>query len=134
TTDPQCSNSGETFLAVASYVANNNSVVTDPGTALRVGRELAPVITEQGFMEYTNDTVFRRYLANGLYYTPMALIYESEFIGEEITDPGAMNPDMVLMYPVPNVFSQHVLIPLAGDSRGVAVGQLIASNPELQRL
>jgi hypothetical protein len=135
TTDPQCSNSGEMFMADASYVANNNNPVTDPVTAQKVGGELAPMIAEQGFMENTTDVVFRDYLVNGMYYTPMALIYESEFIGEEITNPDAMSSDMVLMYPTPNVFSQRVLIPLSGHSAGAAVGQLIGGgNPELQRL
>ncbi len=137
TTNPQCSNSGEVFMADASYVAyGTGSAVPDKGTATRVGGELAPVITGQGFMPWTTDVVFNDYLVTGMDYTPMALIYESEFIGEEITNPGAMKPDMVLMYLTPNVFSQRWLIPLPHkrDSRGAAVGQLIASNPDLQRL
>ena len=133
TANPQCSDSGEMFLADASYVANG-SVVTDPDTATRVGGEVAPMITGQGFMESTTDLVFKDYLVNGMDYAPMALIYESEFIGEEITQARAMSSDMVLMYPTPNLFSQRVLIPLPGDSLGAAVGHLIVSNPELQRL
>jgi hypothetical protein len=134
TTNPQCSNSGEMFMADASYVANGSVPPPDLETAQRVGGELTPTIIEQGFMENTTDRVFQDYLDNGMYYTPMALIYESEFISEEITDPGAMSSDMVLMYPTPNVFSQRALIPLPGHSAGAAVADLIASNPELQRL
>jgi hypothetical protein len=131
TTNPQCSNSGEMFLADASYVANG-SVVSDQPTAQKVGGELAPMITEQGFMENTTDVAFKDYLVNGMGYTPMVLTYESEFIGEEITDPGAMSSDMVLMYPTENVFSQRVLIPLKPN--GITVGRLIQNDPELRRL
>lgn len=132
TTNPQCSNSGELFVADASYVKNNDSPVPDKATAAKVGGELAPMITEQGFMENTTDVAFQDYLTRGIYYTPMALIYESEFLGEEITRPGDMTGDMVLMYPKPDVYSERVLVPR--DGLGSEVGYDVRDNPDLQRL
>jgi hypothetical protein len=39
---------------------------------------------------------------------------------------------MVLMYPTPTTFSKHVVVPL--NDKGDAVGQLLASDPDLQHL
>jgi hypothetical protein len=123
-------------MADVSYVANNSNAVTDKGTAQKVGRALAPVITDQGFMENTTDVLFQDYLTDGMGYLPMALIYESEFIGEEITNPAAMTSDMVLMYPTPDLYSQRVLIPVPGPRQSpvAVVANLIGSDPQLQRL
>jgi hypothetical protein len=138
TTNPQCSNSGEIFMADASYVAHHGLVVADPGTATEVGDDLAPLVKEQGYMEYTTNLVFQDYLVEGVDYTPMAVIYEAQFLGEKITQPGAMNSQqgvkMVLMYLTPNIFSQRMLIPFPGDSAGAAVGHLVADNPQLEQL
>jgi hypothetical protein len=138
TTNPQCSNSGEIFMADASYVAHHDVAVADPGTATEVGGNLAPLIQEQGFMEYTTNLVFQDYLVEGVDYTPMAVIYEAQFLGEKITQPGAVNSQqggkMVLMYLTPDIFSQRMLIPFPGDSAGAAVGHLVADNPQLQQL
>jgi hypothetical protein len=135
TTSPRCSNSSEMFLADASYVANGRQAVADPNTARHVGTELAPLIGEQGFMEVTTDVLFHDYLIQGMTYTPMALIYEAEFIGEEITHPGHIKHDMVLMYPTPDVFSQRVLIPVQGqkDRSTAMVGDLL-NEPSLAQL
>jgi hypothetical protein len=132
TTNPQCSNSGEMFMADASFA--HYGLVTDASTATAIGTELSPLISEQGYMQYTTDVLFNKYIVEGMGSTPMAAIYESEFVAEEINDPEAMTKDMVLMYPTPSVFSQRVLIPLPGDSAGAAVGHLIANNPDLRRL
>jgi hypothetical protein len=90
------------------------------------------MITGQGFMENTTDVVFQDYLTRGIYDIPMALIYESEFLGEDLTRPGDMSGDMVLMYPTPDVYSERVLIPR--DGLGRTVGYAVRDNPELQRL
>jgi hypothetical protein len=132
TTNPQCSNSGEMFMADASSASAG--MVNDPGTATTVGTQLSPLISEQGYMQYTTDVLFNKYLVEGIGSTPMAVIYESEFVAEEINHPDAMSQDMVLMYPTPNVFSQRVLIPLQSDSLAAAVGHLIANDPDLRRL
>jgi hypothetical protein len=138
TTNPQCSNSGEIFMADASYVANHGVAVSDPGTATEVGDDLASLVKEQGYMEYTTSLVFQDYLVEGVDYTPMAVIYEAQFLGEKITQPGAMNSQqgakMVLMYLTPDIFSQRMLIPFPADSAGAKVGDLVADNPQLQQL
>jgi hypothetical protein len=131
TTNPQCSNSGEMFVADASYVANGGTVQSI-SAAVKIGRELAPMISGQGYMENTTDNLFQDYLSQGMDYSPMVLIYESEFVGEEITAPRKMAPGMMLMYPTPDIFSKRTLI--ARDPRGAAIGRILSNNPQLAKL
>jgi hypothetical protein len=132
TTDPRCSNSGEMFAADASYVANGSSAVADPRTAVKVGMELAPMITGQGLMESTTMFLLDDYLNEGKGSVPMGLVYESAFLGEEITTPSAISRDMVLMYLNPDVFSSRVLMPL--DAKGRLVSSLFADTPALSQV
>src|SRR6202000_1044077 len=70
----------------------------------------------------------------GIGSKPMVMIYESQFLGEEMdkTQPGAITKDMVLMYPDPDVFSKHTVVPLTPT--GTKVGQLLVNDPTLSKL
>ena len=50
----------------------------------------------------------------------MVMIYESQFVARAAAHDGSIRPDMVLMYPEPDVLSKHTLVPLTskGD-RGI---------------
>jgi hypothetical protein len=131
TTNPQCSNSAEMFVADASYAANSGTVQSISAAA-KIGKELAPMIADQGFMENTTGTLFNDYLTQGMDSKPMVLIYESVFIGEKITAPGQMARGMVLMYLMPDIYSQRTLI--ARDASGAAIGRILHNNPQLAQL
>jgi hypothetical protein len=135
TTNPRCSNSGEMFLGDVSYVANKGAPVADPKTAQSVGEQIAPLFGDQGgSMEVTTEVLFQDYLTQGMTFTPMALIYEAEFIGEEISQPEHIKQGMLLMYPTRDVFAQRVLIPVQGPKGQLVetIGGLLNEQPLVQ--
>ncbi len=131
-TDVRTSNSAAMYLSIASYVANGGNVVADDPTAHRVVPQVAPLFLRQGFTASSSEEPFQDYLSVGIGKTPMVMIYEAQFLSLEAAHDRALSADMVLMYPTPTVLSKHTLVPLkpAGDR----VGELLRSDPELQRL
>jgi hypothetical protein len=131
TTDVRKSNSGEMYLAITSYVANQNRVVNRqdvPAVLPAVSR----LFLDQGYSEASTEAPFEDYLALGAGKTPMVMIYESQWINRFVRKDGSIASDMVLMYPTPTVLSKHTLVPLTDT--GDRVGQLLTSDPELRRL
>ena len=57
----------------------------------------------QGFSESSTELPFEDYLALGQGKTPMLLTYESLFLDRQMRRDGSITPDMVLLYPTPDV-------------------------------
>jgi hypothetical protein len=129
-TDPRTSNSAAMYLAVASYIANGGTMVSSPVQVQNVLPTVAPLFTGQGYTDNSSQGPFTRYLADDIGSTPLVWIYEAQFV--DATLHGQIKPDMVLMYPSPTVLSEHTLVPL--DGSGDKVGQLLSTDPTLQRL
>jgi hypothetical protein len=129
-TDVRTSNSAALYLALTSYVANNDNVVSDKATATRLADQLAPLFLLQGFLNSTTEEPFDDYLTIGIGKTPMVMIYESQYRAHEIAGDGSITPDMRLMYPSPTIYAKHTVVPLtdAGD----AVGKLLTTDSTLQ--
>ena len=126
------SNSAAMYLAIASYVANGDSVVGDPGGAAAVTPTVQPLFRDQGYAPASTEVLFEDYLSGGMGRVPMAMVYEAQYVAEQLgTDP-TLPPDARLLYPNPTVYSKHTLVPLkpAGDR----VGELLTGNPDLIRL
>nr|WP_225955499.1 hypothetical protein [Kibdelosporangium phytohabitans] len=132
TTDPRDSNSASMYLAIVSFVANGNSVVSTEEARTRLLPQLTKLFLDQGYTQNSTEGPFEDYLAAGMGKTPLALIYESQFLDRQIRGDGAIRPDMRMLYTAPTVFSKHTLVPLSGN--GDKVGQLLATDPELVRL
>ncbi|WP_245717581.1 three-helix bundle dimerization domain-containing protein [Nocardia jejuensis] len=130
TTDPRTSNSAAMYLAVAAYVANDNTIVRGDKAENYAVSRISRLFTRQGFTESSSDSPFKEYLASGMGPTPMVWIYEAQYV--DAAAHGQMKPDMVLMYPSPTVLSQHTVVPL-GDN-GDRIGKLLSTDPDLQRL
>ncbi|WP_345493193.1 three-helix bundle dimerization domain-containing protein [Nocardia callitridis] len=130
TTDPRSSNSAALYLAAASYVANNETIVQGTPAEQDVIPTLSRLFVGQGYTENSSEGPFGNYLAGGMGPTPLAWIYESQFV--EAAAQGKTTPEMRLLYPGPTVWSRHTLIPL-GDS-GDRLGQLLSEDKGLQRL
>ncbi|WP_433634226.1 three-helix bundle dimerization domain-containing protein [Nocardia sp. CA-120079] len=130
TTDPRTSNSAAMYLAIASHVANDNTIVQGPAAEQAVLPTVSRLFVRQGYTENSTDGPFREYLAAGMGPTPMVWIYEAQFV--EATVRGQIKPGMVLTYPSPTVVSQHTLVPLTAP--GDRIGRLLATDPDLQRL
>lgn len=130
-TDIRKSNSAAMYLALASYVWNGNTIVqsaNEPGLLAK----LEKLFFEQGFTEYSSEAPFEDYLAMGMGKAPMVMIYEAQFITHTVQSASTINPEMVLIYPEPTVFTKHVLVGLTEE--GYRLGEALQTDPELQRL
>jgi len=131
-TDVTTSNSAAMYASIASYVANNNSVVENPGQVDGVVSAVSPLFLKQGYTEQSSEGLFDDYLSIGEGKTPMEMIYEAQFVARAAQHDGSIQPNMVLMYPDPLIVSQHTLVPLTAN--GSTVGQLLTDDPKLQAL
>lgn len=130
-TDIRKSNSAAMYLTVASYVLNNYSVVSTEEQKTAVLPDVTKIFLNQGFSGSSSDEPFRDYLTQGSGSSPLVMVYESQFIGEKITNKN-MPTESVLAYLSPTVFSKHVVVPLTDT--GDIIGKLLTENPELQKL
>lgn len=133
TTDVRKSNSAAMYLALTSFLVNNNDVVASEEQVQRVLPIVAPLYLKQGYQESSTTGPFDDYVAMGMGKAPLVMIYEAQFIEYLAkTPPAARNPDMVLMYPTPTVFTKHTLVPLTES--GARFGRLLTTDQELQRI
>jgi hypothetical protein len=136
-TDVRQSNSGAMYLALASYVANDNNVVQSEADLQKVLPLMTRIFLKQGFQEGSSAGPFDDYLSMGMGKAPLVMIYESQFLeylakrppSNQATDP---RQQMVLLYPRPTLFSKHVFVALT--PAGAKLGALLESDPELQAL
>ena len=135
-TDVRTSNSAAMYLALASYIANDQQIVQSPEDADKVLPTVAPLFLRQGFQEQSSAGPFEDYLALGMCKTPILVTYESQLIEFWLKHPDRIKPkdgnDMVLMYPKPTVFSKHVLVPYT--PAGVRLGTVLENDPALRAL
>ncbi|WP_310460899.1 hypothetical protein [Sphaerotilus sp.] len=130
TTDLRRSNSGALYLALTS-AALNGEVVTDRATGQKLALQLTELFKRQGYQENYVDGNFDDYVSIGLGKTPMAFLYEYQMVRHALQkkDKG-IGADMVLMYPQPTIVNKEVFVSL--NERAKALGELLASDPELQ--
>lgn len=126
------SDAGALYAALAGFVANGNSVLETVHDVDGAVNAVSPLFVGQGSADQSSDAPFEDYVALGLGTTPMAMIYEAQFIERVAARDGSIAPDMVLMYPDPDVMSKRVVVPL--DARGAALGRLLQQDPSLQRI
>jgi hypothetical protein len=131
-TDVRKSNSGAMYLALASFVENENNVVQSDAEIQQVMPLMEELFLKQGYTEYSSEAPFEDYLVMGMGKAPLVLIYESQFIQKASLNDGSISTDMVLLYPDPSIYTEHVLVPLS--EAGERLGELLTTDPELQRL
>lgn len=131
TTDVRKSNSAAMFLALASYIANDNNVVDDAQQAAKVLPLVTPLFLRQGLQEASSSGPFEDYTTMGMGKAPLVLIYESQFL-EYQSRRAQPNADMVLLYPQPTIYTKHTLVPFT--DAGHRLGNALASDPQLQKL
>ncbi|WP_155354217.1 hypothetical protein [Acrocarpospora macrocephala] len=132
TTDIRTSNSAAMYLAMTSYVANGDDVVTSAEQSGKVAEAVAPLFLDQGYSESTTEAPFEDYLAMGMGKTPMVVIYEAQYAAHLFAADGAIRPEMRLLYPSPTVLSKHTLVPF--DEPATRVGRLLTEDPEFAAL
>lgn len=130
-TDISSSNSAAMYAAIASYVANDGNVVPNPQKAKDLIPQIEPLFTRQGFAEESSEETFEDYLSTGIGKSPLAMIYESQFVDRAAAENSPIDKNMLVMYPDPDILSKHTLVPL--KSKGDAIGRLLRNNEDLQR-
>lgn len=130
TTDVRTSNSAAMYVAVASYVVNDEAVVRGAAAEQHVLPTLQQLFLAQGYTEGSSSGPFEEYLTAGMGATPMTWIYEAQYVAAAVS--GRLRPEMVLLYPSPTVVSRHTLVPLTPE--GEEIGALLHTDPDLQAL
>ena len=130
-TDIRKSNSAAMYLSLASYLANDNNVVGDPADADRILPPLPALFLRQGLQESSSAGPFEDYTTMGMGKAPLVMIYESQFL-EYQSRRAKPNPDMVVLYPQPTLFTKHTLVPFTEGGR--KLGEVLSTDPELQKL
>lgn len=131
-TDVRTSNSAAMFLALASYIANNQQIVQSQEDVDRVMPIVAPLFLRQGFQEQSSAGPFEDYLALGMGKAPLLVAYESQMVEFWLKNPERLKSDMVLLYPRPTVYSKHVLVPYT--PAGARLGVALETDPALREL
>ncbi|GAA3069266.1 hypothetical protein [Streptosporangium carneum] len=132
TTDVRTSNSAAMYLAITSYVANGEDVVTASAQVPAVAGKVAPVFLDQGYSQSSSEAPFDDYLVMGSGKTPMVMIYEAQYLSRVFAGDGSIKPEMRLLYPSPTVLSKHTLVPFTPQA--AEVGRLLTEDPELRTL
>ncbi len=131
-TDVRTSNSAAMYLALASYLFNDQQVVQSQADVERVLPQVAPLFLRQGFQEQSSAGPFEDYLALGMGKAPLLVAYESQLVQFWLRHPERKQSDMVLLYPKPTVFSKHVLVPYT--PAGARLGEALEQDPQLREL
>jgi hypothetical protein len=131
-TDVRTSNSAAMYLALASYLANQQQIVQSQADVDRVMSTVAALFLRQGFQETSSAGPFEDYLALGMGKAPLLMAYESQMIEFWLKHPDRVKSDMVLIYPRPTVFSKNVLVPYT--PAGERLGAALESDPALRDL
>ncbi|MBL8511660.1 MAG: substrate-binding domain-containing protein [Betaproteobacteria bacterium] len=130
TPDLRKSNTGALYIAALAYIKNGNEVPQTLEKSATLALELAPLITRQGYQEETLAGPFEDYIGQGMGKAPLVLIYESQFV--EAKRDGRLRPEHILLYPQPGMLLKHVLV--AANPAGKRLGELLAQNPEIQKI
>jgi hypothetical protein len=131
-TDVRRSNSAAMYLALTSYVANDDNIVENSASATTIADRLAPLFLRQGFVASSSEEPFEDYLVQGMGKSPMVMIYESQFIQRAAAADGSITDQMQLVYPDPTILSKHTFVGLTPD--GIRLGDFLTTDPEMRSL
>lgn len=128
TTDPVRSNSGNMFAGLLANVLAGG--MADAENVDAVLPDLQKIFEKSGYMESSSADLFSQFLRTGVGAKPIIAGYESqilEFSVEYPDDWEELKDDIVLLYPVPTVWSSHPYIALT-DAGAEAVDALLSED------
>lgn len=131
-TDIRSSNSATMYLSLASYLFNDDQIVSSPEQVAAILPKTLPLFAKQGFMAGSSATPFEDYLIKGMGNSPLVMIYESQYLYQASIANSGIRDDMVLLYPKPTIFTQHTLLALTDN--GKRLGDALTNDEDLQRL
>ena len=130
-TDVRTSNSAAMYLALVSYVANDDNVVDSDAAADRVVDRLLGLFSKQGYQESSSSGPFEDYVTMKLGKSPLVMVYEQQFLQYAFRQP-SIDPDMVLLYPQPTVLTKHTIVALT--DKGARFAEVFEKNPAIQKI
>lgn len=130
-TDIRTSNSAAMYLSLLAWEVAQREPDRGNDTGLLVD-ELAPFFTNQGYSESSSSGPFADYLSQGMGAAPMVMIYESQFLGEQMRPNSRIRDDMVLLHLSPTVLANHGVVGISEDGKELA--RLLANDEQLQQL
>jgi hypothetical protein len=131
-TDIRTSNSAAMFLALASYLFNDDQIVTTGEQIEKVVPDIISLFAQQGYVESSSAAPYEDYLVMGAGKSPLVLIYESQYLHDAIRADTPITNEMSLLYPEPTIFSKHIMVSFSPSGKQVA--ELLANDPVLQQL
>ncbi len=129
-TDIRRSNSAAMYLALASYLFNNEMVVENQQQVEQLIGRLASLFIRQGYTEHSSAVPFNDYLVMGIGKAPMVMAYEAQYLYAAAEN--QLREGMQVLYPEPTIFTKHVLVALSEG--GVKLGEALMNDPTLQAL
>ena len=131
-TDPTKSNSGNMFAGLlantlAGGVATESNI--DPYLP-----EIKEIFEKSGYMESSSADIFSDFLKLGVGAKPLVVGYENQLLEFSVENPDIwkqVKDDVVMLYPVPTVWSSHVFIAL-DDAASSAIDAL--EDKDIQKL
>lgn len=130
-TDIRTSNSAAMYLSLLAWeFAERDSARADDAGYL-IG-EISPFFTGQGYSESTSSGPFDEYLAQGMGAAPLVMVYEAQFIGEQLRPNSRIRNDMVLLQLSPTVLANHGIVGVTEE--GKDIGRLLTHDEKLQKL
>jgi hypothetical protein len=131
-TDVTTESSAEAYASIASYVANQDRVLGSVSSVDQVVNQVSSLFLEQNHRDQSTEVLFHDYLSRREGPTAMVMISEAQFVARAAARDGSIGPNMVLMYPSPDVLSKYTLVPLS--AAGDTVGRLLTDDPSLRQL
>ncbi|KAB1654569.1 hypothetical protein F8O01_13545 [Pseudoclavibacter chungangensis] len=131
-TDIRTSNSAGMYLALASYVLGGDRVVSTVEQADELLPALTHLFVSQGYAGASSAAPFADYLSQGMGAVPMVMIYEGQFLEEQLKPNSRIQPNMVLATPGPTIFSAHTGVTFSEG--GEQVMRLLETDADLARL
>lgn len=129
TTDIRTSNSAAMYLSLLAWQFQEEEPGISPAALVD---KIAPFFVGQGYSESSSSAPFRDYLSQGMGSMPLVLVYEAQFLGEQMKERSRIREDMVLMRLEPTVVANHGIVGISDG--GKELGRLLSTDPELQQL
>lgn len=130
TTDPADSNSAIMFLSIVSAVLNGDQPIAGTDALGKVMPDLCRLMSYQGQKPNTSEVLFGEYVTDGPSRTPMALVYESQYLDQASPEQVPDDGKHVMLFPSPTVYAWHTLLPFTDAGR--TVGRLLRDDAELK--
>lgn len=118
TTDPVRSNSGNMFAGLLANILTEDGLA-DESDVDAVLPTLQKIFEKSGYMESSSADLFSQFLKTGVGAKPMIAGYESQLLEFSVENPedwNTLKDEIVMLYPLPTVYSSHPFIAL--DEKG----------------